>query len=365
MKRSCGNRIGVERIATSLICGLLMLTLSAIAATSDPMVTPAAPSAIASSSPMISVASVGRTLVAVGLRGMVLRSGDDGAEWMQAAVPVSVDLVAVYMLDEQTGWVVGHRGVVLHTQDGGRSWDLQLNGSQVRSLIDEAVKSSPDASTAQVEQAETWPFLDVWFESATEGYAVGAFNLAVKTEDGGKTWRLWSERIENPDGMHLYQLRGQGSQLLLAGEQGLIQLFDPATQRFKSLPSPYHGSLFGVVANSRYMVVYGMRGNAFVSRNAGRTWRPLETGVKAGLVDGVFLSNGRLLLVSQSGDVLMGSLDHGNALARVDIPPAPFTGIAEAGHGKVALSSLSGISVYALKGEDISVSTDNSKPLKR
>ena len=62
-------------------------------------------------------------------------STDGGATWKQSAVPVSSDLTAVYFVDENRGWTVGHDGVVLHTDDGGDAWRLQLDGRKVNELL--------------------------------------------------------------------------------------------------------------------------------------------------------------------------------------------------------------------------------------
>jgi photosystem II stability/assembly factor-like uncharacterized protein len=35
------------------------------------------------------------------------------------------ELTSVWFLDSDQGWVVGDRGVILHTEDGGRHWQLQ------------------------------------------------------------------------------------------------------------------------------------------------------------------------------------------------------------------------------------------------
>jgi photosystem II stability/assembly factor-like uncharacterized protein len=59
------------------------------------------------------IARAGKRLVAVGERGIVVLSDDDGATWRQASVPVSVTLAAVQFPTPTQGWVVGHYGVVL------------------------------------------------------------------------------------------------------------------------------------------------------------------------------------------------------------------------------------------------------------
>src|SRR4051794_14248579 len=103
-----------------LMCGSA-LAVACIAAAragvpfADPIDTPAVVSGRSASVPMTAVDRAGKRFVAVGLRGTVLLSDDQGRHWRQARVPVSSDLVAVQFATEQEGWASGHDGVVLHT----------------------------------------------------------------------------------------------------------------------------------------------------------------------------------------------------------------------------------------------------------
>src|SRR5215469_14097420 len=75
---------------------------------------------------ILGVAHAGPRLVAVGARGMVLLSDDDGTSWRQAkTVPVRSTLTAVSFIDSKSGWAVGHDGAILATNDGGETWTLQ------------------------------------------------------------------------------------------------------------------------------------------------------------------------------------------------------------------------------------------------
>ena len=165
-------------------------------------------------------AFAGRRLVAAGARGHVVYSDDDGATWRQATVPVSADLTSLFFVDAKLGWAVGHEGVVLHTRDGGASWEVQLDGRRANALVLEHVAKLPagtDPSVSESLKAEaeraaaegpSLPFLDVWFADPQQGFIVGAYNLIFHTRDGGKTWEPWVERTQNEGFYHLYGIRG-------------------------------------------------------------------------------------------------------------------------------------------------------------
>jgi photosystem II stability/assembly factor-like uncharacterized protein len=310
----------------------------------DPLDTPASPSALAPKSVLVSVARADHRLIAVGTRGHIVTSDDGGEAWRQAAVPVSSDLTAVHFVTPRHGWVVGHDGVVLHSADGGLSWAKQLDGRQANALMlahytKRAQSGDADAArvlaevTRLVEPGPDQPFLDVWFENERIGYVVGSFNLIFRTVDGGESWEPLYDRTDNPQGLHLYGIRGIGGELYIAGERGLLLRYDRDSGRFVALPSPYRGTYFGIVGKPGTLVVFGLRGHAFRSRDAGQTWEPLDTGISTGITSGALLADGRIVLVSQGGQVLIGS-DHARTLARMPVArPAPLFGVAP-GQGK-------------------------------
>ena len=267
--------------------------------------------------------SAGKRLVAVGQRGHIFYSDDAGQQWHQAQVPVSSDLVAVHFPTALQGWAVGHDGVVLHSSDGGETWRRQFDGRQVgpRLLKQYQVLAAqqPDdpVSVALLAEAQRMteegadkPFLDVWFENDRIGYIVGAFNLIFRTDDGGQSWTPWLDRTENPSALNLYALRPVGNQLFIVGEQGLVLRLDPASRRFVATPTPYNGTFFGITGTPGAVLVFGLRGNAFRSVDGGVSWSKVELGLPLSITASTVTADGRIILLSQAGHVLV-SVDDG------------------------------------------------------
>lgn len=310
----------------------------------DPLETPARLSDLAKARLITSLARAGEhAVVAVGQRGQILRSDDGGKRWTQARVPLSSDLTAVQFVDATTGYAVGHDGVVLKSEDGGATWVRLLDGRAANDLLlkhmqaivaagggDDARKLLEEAKR-NVDAGPDKPFLDLWFANATDGFIVGAYNLIFHTSDGGKTWQPWFDRTENPKLLNLYAIRPAGGALYIAGEGGLLLKLDTAAQRFKALESPYKGSFFGLVGTSTGVLAFGMRANAFVSHDAGQTWRAAPTGLAASITAGDARPDGRVVLVDQAGNVAE-SRDGGDSFVRVTAqPPMPLTAVAFAG----------------------------------
>lgn len=274
---------------------------------------------------MLAVTRAGPRLVAVGERGIIRYSDDHGQSWQQASVPVSATLTEVQFVDERTGWAVGHLGVVLRSVDGGKSWAKQLDGRQASQLaVEDARRRAQEAGDDPVaaralEQAE-WlvedgpdkPFLDLHFHDAQEGFVVGAFGLILRTEDGGKNWQPWMHRIDNPDGWHLYGIAATRNGLIVVGERGLLLRQDMETGHLAvETDRPYEGSYFGIASRPQddAVVIYGLRGHAYLSEDGGRSWRNLPTRVESTISDALFLADGRLLLFAQGGEVLLSAED--------------------------------------------------------
>ena len=134
---------------------------------------------------LLDVARAGARLVAVGERGVVLLSDDNGATWRQAAaVAVSASLTAVQFVDERNGWAVGHAGVVLRSEDGGEHWTLQLDGKRAAALELQAAEASADerrlaAAQRLLADGADKPLLALSFADAQHGLVVGAYGLLL------------------------------------------------------------------------------------------------------------------------------------------------------------------------------------------
>jgi photosystem II stability/assembly factor-like uncharacterized protein len=291
------------RAAVLAGAALLLAPQAAQAGFADPLDTPALATPLASRALVNSLALAGSRVVAAGQRGHVLYSDDQGGSWRQAAVPLSVDLVALRFTSPREGWAVGHDGAILHSADGGASWQRQFDG-----------RRDP--------QAGDKPLLDVWFDAAGHGLAVGAFGLALRSEDGGRSWLHAEDLMDNPNGLHLNAIRAVGPDLYIVGEQGLVLKRAAGAARFTALPTPYQGSFFGLTGDAKRLLVFGLRGTALLSTDGGASWARAETGTQTALAAGAVLEDGSLLLVSQSGQLLR-SADGARFSPQAGVPPGP------------------------------------------
>jgi photosystem II stability/assembly factor-like uncharacterized protein len=335
----------------------------AIAGFGDVLDTPAAPSALASHVLINGVARAGNRMVCVGQRGIIIYSDDQGKSWGQASVPVSSDLASVCFPTPQKGWAVGHDGVVLNSSDGGVVWTKQIDGWAASRTMLKFYTEHPPADLAGegedlanlmkelhrlVREGADKPFLDVWFENETSGFIVGAFNLIFHTDDGGKNWKPWFDRTENPGRLHLYAIRSVGEDLFISGEQGLVMVLDRKEKRFRRLKTPYQGTFFGVTGRPGAVIVFGMRGNAYRSIDKGASWNHIETGIPVGLTGGTVTEDGRIVLVSQAGQVLV-SEDGGLNFNAVKVgKPVPAAAVGAFNKDTLLIAGFGGVHVESI-----------------
>jgi len=223
-------------------------------------------------------------LVAVGERGHVVLS-DDGRTWAQAdSVPTRSTLTTVTQRGGRL-WAAGHDTVIIGSDDGGRTWDLQ-----------------------NFDPERQQPIMDIHFLDGENGLAIGAYGLMLATADGGATWE---DHYVSDEEWHLNALLDIGAgRLMIAGEAGFSYRSTDNGETWEVIEMPYQGSMFGIVGNRGCVLVFGLRGHAQESCDGGDSWLELATGTEATLSGGVG-GPGGILLVGNSGVVLQRAADGG------------------------------------------------------
>jgi photosystem II stability/assembly factor-like uncharacterized protein len=306
---------------------------------------------------LLAVAKAGQRLVAVGERGSVLLSDDDGHSWRQARnVPVSVLLTDVDFPTPTQGWAVGHSGVVLHSSDAGETWQRQLDGQKAAQVIFDDARQRADAgqegAVADVRSAgflvsdgPDKPFLSVRFSDEQHGYVVGAYGIALTTADGGQSWQSLVGRIPNPRGKHLYQVQINHQQLLIAGEQGVLFRSIDGGNHFSEISTPYKGTFFGVLnLDGDTLLAYGLRGNAWRSPDNGANWQRVAPEQSVTLTAARRLHDGSLLLADESGRLLRSTDDGRSFVALKTQTQAGLSGVVESAEGALIIFGARGLS---------------------
>lgn len=362
---------------------LLMLPTSVDAQSKskiDPLVMPSrkAPVHLITSGMLLDVARAGKRLVAVGERGHIVFSEDNGGTWQQAEVPVSVTLTGVYFPTALKGWAVGYDGVVLHTNDGGNTWALQLSDHGTIDLMMKAYESLLDNTKAsqtsenegnselelKLEDMEfalgDWqnskeegvcpPFMGVWFKDDRVGMVYGAFGMMLRTEDAGTTWTPIIDTLDNFNGYHYYSLKPAGSKLFLVGEVGMIFRSDDLGKTWSRLQTPYEGSYFGIVSreNGMELVAFGLQGMVLRSADEGKTWHELAK-ASGNICGGITTTSGDSYLIGPDGTIHRLARRTA-ALEKLEGKFTDASTLIEAAPGKLICVGLKGIKTIQTNG---------------
>lgn len=267
---------------------------------------------------LLDATSVEGLMAVVGERGHVLLSSDGGEAWRQVRVPTRATLTGVFFADANNGWAVGHDAVIIKTSDGGETW--------------RRVHYAPE---------EERPLLDVWFEDSSHGIATGAYGYFLETFDGGETWEdrvfeVLAEKENAVDGagsaadeeitatdmmdflddedpigdLHLNDIRSapEGT-LFLAAEAGHVFRSDDVGESWKELPSPYEGSFYGTLPlGDDKLLLFGLRGNMFYSSDGGADWQQVDTGTDAIFMGAALTDEGVPVVVGLGGTLLVADV---------------------------------------------------------
>jgi photosystem II stability/assembly factor-like uncharacterized protein len=312
-----GRRFGGRVLALAVLL-VAPLAQSAPAAVAEPR--DAEHARLAAHALLIGLASAGDRLIAVGDRGVVVFSDDKGRSWLQAdLVPTQALLTGVCFFDAQHGLAVGHDEVILATADAGRTW-----------------KRTHYAPEAQQ------PLLDVWCGAQRQAIAIGAYSTCLASEDGGATWtaRKFAPVSREPPaagargaraataavsagapdedrpagGYHLNRIvAASPTRLYIAAEAGHLYRSDDAGASWLTLASPYRGSFFGVLPlGADAVLAFGLRGNLYRSDDAGASWQKIDTGTMQLLGGAARFDSGGIAVAGLSG-VLLVSRDGGHS----------------------------------------------------
>jgi photosystem II stability/assembly factor-like uncharacterized protein len=320
----------------------------------DPVATPARLSERALRAPVFALAEgAAGVRLGVGPRGHILRSGDGGATWAQVPCPVSSDLVAVAFAGERNAWAVGHDGVMLQSTDAGATWRKRYDGFALGKLMvahyeklaatqpSEGVKRALEDARKAAAGGAALSLLAVWFRNESEGFVGGQFNLLLHTADGGATWQPWMERTDNPDNYSLHAIAGDDHQVWIAGELGLVLRL--ADGRFARAESPYAGSWFGLAVEQSTLLLYGLRGSAWRSDDAGAHWRRLDTGTDQAINAGLLRRDGGLALLTGRGRLLVGAGRDGVLIEAPAGPAGAAYALLPLAAGRVAVGTALGV----------------------
>ncbi|GGI73031.1 hypothetical protein GCM10007978_08480 [Shewanella hanedai] len=292
------------RLILVFLLAATLFPLSAMANGSFSLKNQIQPLAIKSN--ILDIAVNEQTMVAVGERGHIFIFDDENTpKWRQVLSPTSAHLTKVFFISPKLGWAVGHDATIVHTQDAGLTWQVQM--------------SSPEIEK---------PLFDVLFFDENHGVAIGAYGLFYRTSNGGIDWtaEYHEELLLEDDVAYLAELKAEDEAIYLSerstllphfnriiatkdgrfmmvGELGLVSISDDRGLHWQKLDFIYDGSLFNIIESKESFYVMGLRGHLFQTAMDLAQWGEITLPTDS-TINGAMLIDGGIRVVGNAGVVV-------------------------------------------------------------
>ncbi len=259
-----------------------------------------------------------KTLFSVGSNGVILRSDDYGKHFYRVASPVSEDLISITSLNQKELVAVGRGGVIIRSDDGGahfklvdsptKEWLKSIVSIDRQTLIavgsSGVILRSDDGGTHfRLLESPTKEWLSslIRLDKRTL-LAVGMSGVILKSEDGGESFRL----IDSPTKEWLRSITSVGDQTLIAvGEQGLILRSEDAGEHFHKIKSVSKTWLYSITTiGDKTLIAVGEGGVILRSQDGGESFVALGSLSRRYLSSITRLRKQTLVAVGDSGVIL-------------------------------------------------------------
>ncbi len=260
---------------------------------------------------------------AVGEGGFIIHSDDGGYTWQQQTSGATRDIEGISFHDALQGWMVGGH-TIFSTTDGGQTWQQQT--SEIGRLLDISfhdalhgwavglggeIFSTTDGGQKwqkQTSGTRRW-LLGISFHDALQGWAVGNGGTILSTTDGGKTWQQQTSGTTN-------RLRGisfhDALQGWAVGDAGTILSTTDGGQTWQKQTSGWGGNLSGIGFNDVLQGwAAGRDGTILSTTDGGKTWQQQASGRTSRLYSISFNDTLQGWAVGGGGTIL-STIDGGN-----------------------------------------------------
>ena len=252
---------------------------------------------------------------------VVLRTEDGGATWLAVGdIPDLLRLEDVWFNDRSTGWMVGVRGLVYRSGDGGRTWQRQESGVTAKlstvQFVDDRIgwigEAAKPAVLKTTDGGASWrriaiPDVDdesglsnLYFLDAQRGWALGADGVLVATTDGGETWDDIGYGIDN----RMYGLFFWDALTGWVAASQIRKTTDGG-QTWTTQPRPPKSLEEIVFVTPDVGWAVGDEGLFYHTRDGGQTWvREVERFTRAALRDLAIVGGQHLWAVGTNGTIV-------------------------------------------------------------
>ncbi len=253
----------------------------------------------------------------VGRSGFVLVTLDKGVTWKKSQVVLGEERPSLFGVDVLENGVivaVGDFGAIVRSEDHGKTWTRSPYSVAPPTNGVAPAPECPalDAEGDNSDVIQEARLTDLDFVDDTVGFVVGEFGLALRTDDGGRSFKRQNSCTDKT----LYGLSIIGADgVLAAGADGsAVETKDGgATWLVRATGTSEH--LFGVWADRTRAVVVGAAGTLLIRKGEGQL-TAAKTGLHSWLTSAWLNEQGQGVLVGGRAYVLL-TKDGGRTQQRI------------------------------------------------
>ncbi|MCF6342434.1 MAG: YCF48-related protein [Bacteroidales bacterium] len=209
----------------------------------------------------------------------------------------------IFFVSKLKGWVVGTKGLIKFTEDGGNTWQLQhsdgeealwstffVNENEGWAVGWSAIYHTEDAGQTWARQQRPPLFgdlMDVYFLNPDTGWIVGTYKTVLKTVNGGETWtkisnaligEYWYYSVSFADHLHGIAVGSKASDEGGATEGFIMRTDDGGDTWSEVLLDGFNRLESVLFVDSVTAWVCGSGGELRKSTDRGLNWTSVEAG---------------------------------------------------------------------------------------
>ena len=254
-----------------------------------------------------------------GFNGLILKTEDGGKTWQKSTYDSRVNFFDVLFLNNEKGFITGDNGTIIHTSDGGKNWGV-LNTYIKESIFDICflndkktgfMAGSHGTILKTLNGGDSWYpvytptrelLYSISFRDDRNGYAVGWDGTMLRTTNAGRSWKLMEKLTNNylRDITFIDDNNG-----FISGGGGIVLRTTNGGSDWNEVPSNTISGLYSIhFLDSKDGLILGSRGEILVTNDSGANWKLTQSGNYATLTDAAITNPNRIFVIGFNGTML-------------------------------------------------------------
>jgi len=215
----------------------------------------------------------------VGRKGTILHTGDGGFSWENQESTTSEGLIGVHFTDSDNGWIVGSSGTILHTENSGKNWMQKSGGINIKEAL-----------------------IQVHFVDQNNGWATGWKGTILHTDDCGENWVTQESNVyEDLEGLFFIDEKTGW----IAGWNGTILYTEDGGKKWSHQKSNTYECLSSIhFVDHNHGWAVGWKGTIVHTEDGGENWSVQKTKTSECLSGVQFIDLNKGWVIGWNGIVL-------------------------------------------------------------